>query len=122
MARPCAMGDDMTIHRVRFVASALSIVLLGATAGHAQPVQGCPAVVELQSQRSTALSDLLAGLRGELETAPESERRAIEQKIRHVETRQHLLDVAYQRLNGPRLNDKKCEAIEAFILRHSSVS
>ncbi|AZQ66739.1 hypothetical protein EF888_06045 [Silicimonas algicola] len=112
----------MSIHRIRSVASAFGIVMFGVTAGHAQPVQECQAVVELQVQRSTALSDLLADLTAQLETAPESERRSIEQKIRHVETRIHLLDVSYRRLNGPQLNNKKCEAIEAFILRHSSVS
>ena len=54
------LGDDMTIHRIRFAASAFGIVMLGVTAGHAQAAQGCQAVVERQVQRSSALSDLLA--------------------------------------------------------------
>ncbi len=106
----------------RFLLLSILIVLNVSQAAAAKSSFACPDVSQLQEERSQNLSNLIDDLTSQLPDASEEQRQTLEKQIQFLGTRLHLLDVAYQRLNKDNLNAQKCEAIEAFILRFSSVS
>ena len=82
----------------------------------------CDEVSELLDGRKMFLSDLRSDLFAQLPDASRGERRKLLQKIRLLKVRGNLLRVADRRLSQRNLSEKKCELIEAFILRFISYS
>jgi len=79
-------------------------------------------VSELLDGRKMFLSDLRSDLFAQLPDASRGERRELLKKIRLLKVRGNLLRVADRRLSQRNLSEKKCELIEAFILRFISYS